>query len=251
MSHEAELLAYFRESASWDADRVGLAERAARRARVIALLATGLAALGVTAIIALLPLKTVQPYLIRVDNSTGAIDTVPAYQGGAPLDATITRYLLTHYITVCERFNFATAEQDYAECGAFHSPKRNQQWAASWTLSNPDSPLNRYKDGSTVHVEVQSLSFFERGSGLTDLAQVRYTQHRRNADGGETGSTAWIATLQYAYVKPSTDPNLRRWNPLGFRIVDFRPERETSSAATAPSATTSSTVATITAAGHP
>ena len=34
---------------------------------------------------------------------------------------TVTRYLLDHYVTVCERFNFATAESDYEECGAFHS----------------------------------------------------------------------------------------------------------------------------------
>ena len=33
-------------------------------------------------------------------------------------------------------------------------------------------------------------------------------------------------TVQYAYTKPAKDPKLRRWNPLGFKIVDFRPERE-------------------------
>jgi type IV secretion system protein VirB8 len=251
MSRDVELQGYFRESASWDADRVGLAERSARRARVLAMLATVLAALAILAITTLLPLKTVQPYLIRVDNTTGSVDTVPAYLGGAPLDTTITRFLLTHYVTVCERFNFATAEQDYSECGAFHSPKRNQQWAASWTLTNPDSPLNRYKDGSTLRVDVQSLSFFERGSGLNDLAQIRYTQHRRNPDGGEVSTTAWIATLQYAYVTPSADPNLRRWNPLGFRIVEFRPERESSGAAPNPTTATPVTVAVTTPAGQP
>jgi type IV secretion system protein VirB8 len=248
---EAELIEYFREAATWDADRVGLAERSARRARALAVLASAQAALAILAIITLLPLKTVQPYLIRVDNTTGSVDSVPAYQGGAPLDTTVTRYLLTHYVTTCERFNFATAEQDYSECGAFHSPRRNQQWAAAWTLNNPNSPLNLYTDGSTLRVDVQSLSFFERGSGLNDLAQIRYTQHHRSADGADISATAWIATIQYAYVKPSADPNLRRWNPLGFRILDFRPERESGGAAHTASDSVPATAATTTRTGQP
>ena len=44
----------------------------------------------------------------------------------------MTRYFLTHYVTVCERFNFSTAESDYEECGAFHSAQRNQAWYALW-----------------------------------------------------------------------------------------------------------------------
>ena len=34
--------------------------------------------------------------------------------------------------------------------------------------------------------------------------------------------THWVATIQYAYAEPAKDPKTRRWNPLGFKIVDFR-----------------------------
>ena len=46
---------------------------------------------------------------------------------------------------------------------------------------------------------------------------------------GGTGSdqvSHWIATIQYVYGEPSTDPRVRRWNPLGFKIVDYRAEAE-------------------------
>ena len=32
--------------------------------------------------------------------------------------------------------------------------------------------------------------------------------------------------MQYVYGEPSKDPRARRWNPLGFKIVDYRAEAE-------------------------
>jgi len=174
------------------------------------------------------PLKTVTPYLIRVDSTTGLVDVVPQYTGTSQVSETITRYLLRHYVDVCERFNWSTAESDYEECGAFNSPRRNQVWATAWATSNPLSPLNVYKDGSGLVARVISVSFFQRANGVADLAQVRYVRIKRTLDGVDEQTTHWIATLQYAYVDASKDPRIRQWNPLGFRILEFRPEPEIS-----------------------
>ena len=97
------------------------------------------------------------------------------------MSQTVTRYLLRHYVEICERFTWATAESDYEECGAFNSPRRNQQWSAVWATSNPASPLNTYKDGTVVQARVTSISFFKRANGLSDLAQVRYVRAQRAA----------------------------------------------------------------------
>jgi type IV secretion system protein VirB8 len=86
--------------------------------------------------------------------------------------------------------------------------------------------LNLYKDGASVRVQVSSLSFFQRSSGVQDLAQVRYVKAKRAAGTANEESTHWIATLQYAYTDPSNDSRMRAWNPLGFKIVDFKPEPE-------------------------
>jgi len=178
------------------------------------------------AVLVLMPLKRVDPFVVRVDNTTGIVDVVPVYNGSARADQAVTRYFLTHYITVCERFNFATAESDYEECGAFHAAQRNQAWYALWNPANPASPLNMHKDGSTVRVQVESVSFFERASGVTDLAQVRYLKAERQGTGPDERFTHWIATVQYAYSNPSKDPKVRRWNPLGFKIIELTSEPE-------------------------
>ena len=191
----------------------------------------------------LMPLKRVDPFVVRVDSATGVVDVVPVYAGRATPEEAVTRYFLTHYLTVCERFNFATAESDYEECGAFHSAQRNQAWYALWTATNPGSPLNVHKDGSIVRVQVKSVSFFTRSDGVTDLAQVRYFKGQRQSGSAEEARTYWIASIRYTFAAPSTDPQVRRWNPLGFKIIDFRPEPEVGDPRTPASAAPSAPVA--------
>jgi type IV secretion system protein VirB8 len=226
VKREAELEGYFAEAASWDADRAAMSRRLARLALAVGGAGWLAVLLLAGALIALTPLKRVEPFLIRVDNTTGVVDSVPIYTGSSAMPETLTRYLLTHYVTVCERFNYATAESDYEECGSFHSAQRNQAWYALWNPNNPASPLNTYKDGTTVRAQVTSVSFFKRANGVGDLAQVRYVKAKRLAGSANEELTHWIATLQYAYADPSSDPKVRGWNPLGFKIVDFRPEPE-------------------------
>jgi type IV secretion system protein VirB8 len=226
MSQEPALERYFQEAASWDADRAAMNARSVRTAWRVAMGACALTVVAVLALVLLMPLKRVEPFVIRVDDSTGIVDVVPVFAGKTEFPEAITRYFLTHYVTVCERFSFATAESDYEECAAFHAVARNQAWATLWDRSNPASPLNVYKDGSSVRTQVSAVSFFTRANGIQDLAQVRYTKSRRNSASANDQVTHWIATVEYVYGDPSKDPGVRRWNPLGFKIVEFRSEPE-------------------------
>ena len=70
------------------------------------------------------------------------------------------------------------------------------------------------------------MSFFQRASGVNDLAQVRYLKAQRQGSTADERLSHWIATIQYAYVAPSNDPRVRRWNPLGFKILEFTAEPE-------------------------
>jgi type IV secretion system protein VirB8 len=225
-SAEQALEAYFREGTSWDDDRVAEAQRSARVAWRVAGAGWVCAVTGGASLLLLMPLKRVEPFVVRVDNTSGIVDVVPVYAGDATVDQAVTRYFVTHYITICERFNFETAESDYEECGAFHAAQRNQAWSTLWNKNNPASPLNVHKDGSTVRAQVESVSFFQRGNGVSDLAQVRYVKAERQGSGAVEHLTHWIATLQYVYTAVSKDTRVRRWNPLGFKIVELVSEPE-------------------------
>ena len=79
-----------------------------------------------------------------------------------------------------------------------------------------------------MRAQVVSVSFFKRGNGVADLAQVRYVKGRRAVGAADEQLTHWIATVQYSYSDPSKNPQTRSWNPLGFKVLDFRPEPEVS-----------------------
>lgn len=226
MSKDADLERYLQEAASWDADRAALNARSSRTAWRIAAIACVLTMLAILALMLLMPLKRVEPFVIRVDNSTGVVDIVPVFVGRGEMPEMLTRHLLHLYVTVCERFNFATAESDYQQCQAFHAAARNQAWTALWDRANRASPLNVYKDGSSVTAQVQTISFFKRANGVQDLVQIRYRKSRRTSASANDQVTHWIATVQYVYGEPAKDPIARQWNPFGFKIVEFRSEPE-------------------------
>jgi type IV secretion system protein VirB8 len=226
VSADQALQSYLAEAASWDADRVAQAGRSAAVAWRVAAAGWLCAIASVVALALLMPLKRVEPYLIRVDNSTGVVDVVPVYTGHAQLGEAVTRYFLTHYITVCEQFDYARAESDYEECAAFNSAPLNQSMYAKWNRANPSSPLNVHKDGSTATIRIESVSFFKRASGVSDLAQVRFARFEQQ-DGGTPGKvTHWIASIEYRYGNPPDDGLARSWNPLGFEVLDLGIEPE-------------------------
>jgi len=233
MSTDRALEGYLEEAASWDADRAARAARSALVAWRVAAAASLCAVASAVALALLLPMNRVQPYLIRVNDATGVVDVVPVYAGHIPLGKAVSRYFLTHYITVCERFDPALAQSDYEECGAFNSPRLNQALYAKWNRANPRSPLNVHQDGGTDAVRIESVSFFKRTSDTAELAQVRFARIERPAADAPGRVTHWIASVQYRYGAPPADPRTRAWNPLGFEVLDLAIEPEVLGAARA------------------
>ena len=70
MSVDPALAGYFAEAASWDQDRAGRARRSARIGWTVAAVACGVIVLLGAALMMLMPLKRVVPFVIRVDRAT-------------------------------------------------------------------------------------------------------------------------------------------------------------------------------------
>jgi type IV secretion system protein VirB8 len=226
MQRDPVLERYLSDAQSWEIDRARRAEASAKRAWWVAGGATGIAALCAAAIAGLTPLKQPVPVIIRVDNSSGIVDLVPTYQGTSEISQLVTRQLLNNHVISRERYFYGTAEADYELVASHNSPQLNQEWSALWARTNPLSPLNLYKDGTTVRVQIHTITFLKLGSGKDNIAQVRFTKYARAGGTGEEQATHWISTVEYAYTKPSSDEKLRSLNPLGFRIIEYHREPE-------------------------
>jgi type IV secretion system protein VirB8 len=226
MRPDPALETYLSSARSWEVDRASRAESSARRAWVVAGVAAAVALLCAAAVAGLTPLKQPVPVIIRVDNTSGVVDLVPPHDGTTDVGQTVTRHLLTGHVTARERYFYGTAESDYELVAAQNAPALNQHWATLWDRANPQSPLNLYKDGTTVRVQIRSISFLKLDSGRENVAQVRFTKYARAGGTGDEQATHWLSTIEFAYAKPSADEKARSLNPLGFRIVEYRREPE-------------------------
>src|SRR5688572_24017654 len=92
---------YLKEAASWDADREAHRRQTLRTTRWAACAGWVCAVAATAAILVMSPLKQTQPFLIRVDSSTGVVDTVPVFVGSEPMPQALTRHLLNVYVTTC------------------------------------------------------------------------------------------------------------------------------------------------------
>jgi len=225
---------YLLEARSWEIDRARRAQRSTKVAWTMAAAAMLIAVLAVAAVSGLTPLKQPVPVLIRVDSSSGIVDIVPTYGGTTDIEQVVTRNLLQNYVIARERYFYGTAEADYELVAAQNSPRLNQEWAALWAPDNPASPLNVYKDGTSIRAQVRSVTFLKLESGKDKLAQVRFTRSTRAGGTGEEQTSHWVSTIEFAYVPPSTDNKTRSLNPLGFRVVEYRREPEVAPAGVAP-----------------
>jgi hypothetical protein len=97
---DEDLKAYFAEAESWDRDRFVAAARSRRVAWIVAGVATTLAVVSVGSVMALSPLKTVVPYVVTVDRSTGATDVTQELRGDKSItyDEAVRKYFLADYV---------------------------------------------------------------------------------------------------------------------------------------------------------
>ncbi len=226
MSHDPKLESYLNEANTWEADKLRSALISGDRWFKAFCAVTFLLGCSIVAIIGLTPLKTTEPYVIRMDNSTGVVDIVPVYKGEGDAPELVTRHLLTHYQTARERFYYATAESDYETVGAFNNASLNDEWAKDWMEANPQSPLVLYKDGTTITVHIKGITFLAPESGARDMAQIRFTTEKRKGGNAAPQVTHWLSTITYAYSEPSKNDKTRGLNPMGLRIISYHKEPE-------------------------
>lgn len=216
-----DLKAYFAEARSWDQDRLASALRSRRLAWIVAAVATGLAGAAVTAVVALTPLKTVEPYVVRVDRTTGAVEVLRGIstEGPQTYDEAVTKSFLATYVRAREGWLPQAAEANFRQVSIMSTPDEQQRWAVTYRPTNPASPQIAFGPTADAQVAVRAVSFVAPG-----VANVRF--HRVVRRGAQVEDTDWIATVAFAYTKAPMSEGDRLRNPLGFQVSSYRADPE-------------------------
>jgi len=213
---------YYQEATGWELDR----ERANTRSKIVAWwIAAGasvIAGLAVVAVLLLTPLKQVEPFVIRVDNTTGIVDVVKSLRTGTTeYNEAITKYFIAEYIHAREGYSRPLAESNYDAVTLMSDTNERRQYELYFDpIKNPKSPLNVYNTNGSVETKIKSIEFLKKNT-----AAIRYLRIQRV--GTTATQTDWIATVNFRYVNSPQSEQAREINPLGFLVVDYRTDPET------------------------
>lgn len=231
--HSRETLdAYYAEAASWNRDRVSSMRTSHRIAWAIAGIAALLALLEGIALVLLTPLKSVQPYTLMVDRTTGYVQALkPLDQATVTPDTALTQSLLVQYVLAREGFDMATLNADYRKVALFSAEAARNSYLQQMQVSNPGSPLVVYPRTTVIDARVKSVSPIGPNAAL-----VRFDTLRQDLRGQPQPGGSWVAVIHYRYSSSPMTLDDRFVNPLGFQVVSYRRDPEALPAVAAQSA---------------
>jgi type IV secretion system protein VirB8 len=221
-SREA-LDAYYKEAASWNRDRLDSIARSQRLAWWIAAAAATIALLEAIALMLLTPLKTVEPYTLLVDRTTGHVQALKPLEADkvAP-DSALTQSLLVQYVIARESFDIDTLNANYNKVALWSAERARSDYLSWIQVSNPQSPLILYPRSSVVETRVKSVSPLGR-----NVALVRFDTVRQDEAGQIHPARSWVAVIRYRFSGEPMKVEDRYVNPLGFQVVRYRRDAET------------------------
>lgn len=208
---------YLGEARSWETNRLLASQKSERLAWRITCLAGLLCAASIVAVAALAPFKTVEPYVIRVDNSTGIVDVVSALKNSkSNYEESVNKFFVQWYLRYREGFSRDLAEEYYYAVGLMSSSQEQQRYFAYFDPKKPTSPMNVYGDFGKVKIVLKSTSFIQ-----PNVALVRYSKEvQRGTD--LPSVTHWAATITFRYSGAPMEEKDRAINPLGFQVTEYR-----------------------------
>lgn len=232
--------AYYREAGSWAEDNRAALRGSRRTAWIVAGVASAIALMEAAALLALTPLKTVEPYTLLVDRQTGYVQVLkPLDAQTVSANAALTQSFLVQYVIARESFDAASLQANYHKVSLWSEGNARSAYLGSMQANNPDSPLVRLPRSTVIETRVKSVSPIGQNS-----AMVRFDTVRRDANGSVQPASSWVVVIRYRYSGAPMRLEDRFVNPLGFEVTHYRRDAEAlppADATPAPAATNTST----------
>lgn len=167
------------------------------------------------------PLKTLVPYVIKVDSSTGIIETVrPLEESPIPQDEALTKFFINKFMVCREQYDRNTAEDCYSNIQMLADSFVFREYHEYFGTHNDASPLHVYGSKAVVEIKIKTVAFLG-----DELASIRYTKTIKWKDDRRKKSH-WIATLGFKYINEPATQEQRFINPLGFKVTSYRNDPE-------------------------
>ncbi len=216
-----DLAQYLEESRGLERDYLDELVRSRRMAWRVAAASGVLVALVLVALVALLPLKRVEGFVVRVDNATGAVDIVRSLEHAkATYGEVVDKYWVNKYVLSRESYDWETLQTAYDTTVLLSSTPVQQEYRS--LFEGPSARDKAWGDRTRVLVQVRSIT---PGSSA-NTALVRFTRRREDGSGVPPVDESFVATVGFRYVAAAMREQDRLVNPLGFQVTSYRVDPE-------------------------
>ncbi|WP_225087593.1 type IV secretion system protein [Pectobacterium colocasium] len=201
-------------------------EREKKLAWRIAAIGFALAAMAITALIILLPLKNTEIELWSVDKQTGRYEYMTRIkEQDISSEKALAQALAAHYVRLREGYNYFALQRDYDDVQLFNSDSVNRDYLDGFNSNQaPDVIFNK----AEYVVSIDIISNVHATATAPDhLATLRIKRTIRRIVDNSVKADVWNIRLTYRYLprKQLTDSQ-REVNPLGFIVTSYQRDKE-------------------------
>ncbi|TLD80726.1 type IV secretion system protein [Helicobacter sp. MIT 11-5569] len=213
----------FNTALDYEASFRYLIEKSNKRAWLIAFISIFIAILSIVAVVLLTPLKTIEPYVIRVDNTTGMVDILTILdEKEITKNEALDKYFIGTYIKAREGYYYELLNQDYLLTQLMSSEKVANEYRAWYEGDNARDQI--LKNSNEVSVQILSIVLGESNGVKTSTIRAIITTKNLNTRG--TAHATKVITLSYDYILAKASEENRILNPLGFKVLTYRVDDE-------------------------
>lgn len=201
-------------------------QRSARNSKRLAAFFGVIAFMAVAAVMGLTPLKTVETYLVRVDNNSGFTDTVKPVSQVKSTEQIDDEYWLSTYVRFRESYNFSNNDANFSMVELLSYDDTFAEYK-NFQLSSKGY-LAVLGNNRQIRLDINNIGFLKR-ENAKGTAQVRFTKVVLDKNGipdPQLKPTTWISTISYDYKNPTKKSGDQWLNPRGFGIKSYDPTQE-------------------------
>jgi type IV secretion system protein VirB8 len=211
---------YLEESRGLERDYLDELVRSRRTAWRVTAGAGGLVVLALGALVALLPLKRVEAFVVQVDKASGNVGVVTTLENAqATYGEAVDKYFLNKYVLNRENYDYETIQTAYDTTVILSSPEIQREYLA--LFEGPKARDKVLSNQARIVVQVRSIAL---ASGNT--AVVRFGTRRTQSNGAPDVEESLVATIGFRYVGAAMREQDRLVNPLGFQATSYRVDPE-------------------------
>ena len=166
----------------------------------------------------LTPLKTVEPFVIQVDQKSGITQTVdPLTVKELTANEAVNNFFIVQYIRSRESYSITDYARNYNIVRVMSEPSKVYgRFVREQDPNNPGSNAARLGSAGIRTVRFKSITYLN-----PQLVQARLLIEEKTGEAGYSQQHK-IAILAFQYIKMNLSNEERYVNPLGFRVTDYR-----------------------------